>query len=420
MANIYVTSVDGMGAVSYDGSTYSTTGMKANDHMHIAEDFISTAGVVKEDDLEVTGKASRAVDVAEGTCYVLNDSFSANDGTNTRFWRVVLDGTEEVSIDANSSGNSRYTSIFAKIDTGASADDNASNVATMVAVNGTPAASPTPPATPANHLRLADVLCADGFTTTTGNVDDRRIYTGTYGGGNRFLRGWEPLDLTLTYASATTFTISGDYTDLFKKNTKVRLEQTLGTPRYFWVTDSSYSSPNTTVTVTGENDLSSGTIYNPYFSQMEVPYGMKSARDMFQARAYLSADQDDLTDDSENTVEFDSETYDYNSNFNTATYKYIAPISGTYSVMFATVIENTDIVADERYAIGIKVGSSYGTRISKVAPTVDFWGVSTSSDLYLSKGDEVTAFVEPADVGAAIDLQGSEDQTYICLKFVGL
>ncbi len=55
--------------------------------------------------------------------------------------------------------------------------------------------------------------------------------------------GWMPDASTWTYASASTFTVSGNQTARFQKGTKLKFTQT--TVKYAVVASSSYSSPNT-------------------------------------------------------------------------------------------------------------------------------------------------------------------------------
>ena len=74
---------------------------------------------------------------------------------------------------------------------------------------------------------------------------------------------------TFTYASATTMTIAGDWTGIFKKGCKIEMYNT--ETRYGYIVGSSYSSPNTTITVSPLNDaagnvstLSNAAITNVY------------------------------------------------------------------------------------------------------------------------------------------------------------
>lgn len=86
--------------------------------------------------------------------------------------------------------------------------------------------------------------------------------------------GWFLDTNTWTYASATTFTVSRDVTDVFDLGTKVRLKQGGGW-KYFYVVATSYSSPNTTITVTGGADYSliNAPITDGYLSQAASPVG---------------------------------------------------------------------------------------------------------------------------------------------------
>ena len=98
---------------------------------------------------------------------------------------------------------------------------------------------------------------------------------GYYDGANVIWRpndaGWVYDAVTWTFASTTTFTVSGDVTDRFETGTKIKLTQT--TNKYFYVVSSSYSSPNTTVTITGGSDytLANAAISNPAYSYASPP-----------------------------------------------------------------------------------------------------------------------------------------------------
>jgi hypothetical protein len=87
------------------------------------------------------------------------------------------------------------------------------------------------------------------------------------------LGGWIPAGETWTYASATTFTISGDKTDKYQVNNKIKLTQT--TAKYFRIVAISYSSPNTTVTVNGGGTytLADASITSPNYSKIDNPQG---------------------------------------------------------------------------------------------------------------------------------------------------
>lgn len=122
------------------------------------------------------------VDVGTGRAYVK--------GSSTNAYPVRIDATATVAITSNASGNPRYTSIVLYIDKAATpgSTNGGNDVAKLMAVNGTPAASPVVPDDSAIQaavgaanpfLRLADVLVASGASgISTGNITNaaRRVF----------------------------------------------------------------------------------------------------------------------------------------------------------------------------------------------------------------------------------------------------
>jgi hypothetical protein len=85
--------------------------------------------------------------------------------------------------------------------------------------------------------------------------------------------GWIPSSDTWTYASASTFTVSGDKTAIYKKGTKLKFTQT--SVKYAVVVSSSYSAPNTTVTILVNTSytIANASITSPYYTYVENPQG---------------------------------------------------------------------------------------------------------------------------------------------------
>lgn len=86
--------------------------------------------------------------------------------------------------------------------------------------------------------------------------------------------GWIAASETWTYASATTCTVSGDVTSKYAAGDKVRLKQG-GGYKYFYVVSVTYSSPNSTITLTGGSDhsLANAAITENGYSKAETPQG---------------------------------------------------------------------------------------------------------------------------------------------------
>lgn len=100
------------------------------------------------------------------------------------------------------------------------------------------------------------------------DTDQMGIYDGSAWQWYAPVGGWINPGETWTYASATTFTVSGNQTAKYAKGTRIKLVQT--TTKYFVVTGSSYSSPNTTVTITGGSDY---TLANAAITGNRYSYG---------------------------------------------------------------------------------------------------------------------------------------------------
>jgi hypothetical protein len=83
--------------------------------------------------------------------------------------------------------------------------------------------------------------------------------------------GWSASGETWTYATATTFTISGDLTTKYSKGDKIKLTQT--TVKYFYIINVVHTAGTTTITITGGSDytLANAAITSPYFSKVQTP-----------------------------------------------------------------------------------------------------------------------------------------------------
>lgn len=86
--------------------------------------------------------------------------------------------------------------------------------------------------------------------------------------------GWNSAGETWTYASASTFTISGDKTSLYSVGDKIKFTQS-AVVRYYYIVKISYSNPNTTVTVGTylSSTIDNLTISSPSYSKATSPSG---------------------------------------------------------------------------------------------------------------------------------------------------
>ena len=190
-------------------------------------DMIETAGVKNnlDTDFQVSEDSPTGlfVDIAEGRAYLKK--------TGSNGYPVNSDAVETLIITSNGSGNPRIDAVVLYIDLGATANSDASNVATLDVVEGTPAASPVAPtdseiATAIGSsnpfIRLADVTVGSGVTQIfdADITDQRETYRTTYAPVDEWIdltdAGTIDIDLSLgkkfrvTIAGNRTFTLSND------------------------------------------------------------------------------------------------------------------------------------------------------------------------------------------------------------------
>lgn len=135
-------------------------------------------GVMGPSDLAVTqnGSPNMSVNVAQGMCFI-RGSESAHQGVYVAY----NDATTNVVISAADPTNPRRDLIVVQVRD--SAYSGASNDVRIMAVTGTPAASPADPAIPANSFVLARVaVAAAASSITNANITDARVRAYALGG----------------------------------------------------------------------------------------------------------------------------------------------------------------------------------------------------------------------------------------------
>ena len=106
--------------------------------------------------------------------------------------------------------------------------------------------------------------------------------------------GWVEAGETWTYASSTTFTITGDKTGKYSVGDKIKLTQT--TAKYFYVMGITYGAPNTTITIYAGNDytLANAAVTSPYYSKYTTPNGFPSRFNITSTITGFSSTNDNI------------------------------------------------------------------------------------------------------------------------------
>ena len=149
--------------------------------LQLVTDLIDTAGVF---DLSSSNHfLVQAQDTPDMTVKVnIGRAFIKKTGSNA--YPVRSTEVENVAVDANSSGNNRIDTLVLYIDLSASPVPQATNVAKLKIVKGTPAASPTAPSdadiatdigSSNPYIEFADIAVANGASSIiAGNITDMR------------------------------------------------------------------------------------------------------------------------------------------------------------------------------------------------------------------------------------------------------
>lgn len=115
------------------------------------------------------------------------------------------------------------------------------------------------------------------YVSGNASIDGTLTVNGVAIDGNSGADGWSSAGETWTYATSSTFTISGDKTEKYSVGDKIKLTQT--TVKYFYVTAVAYSAPDTTITVCAGDvySLANAAITTPLFSKMISPNGFPAS-----------------------------------------------------------------------------------------------------------------------------------------------
>lgn len=200
--------------------------------------------------------------------------------------RIDTSGGESVTISTANGSNPRKDLIVAYYDapgTPNTTDPNNPGDLKLLAVAGTPAATPAAPNTAAiqaaiggakPYIVLAEVLVGTSVTQiTSSNVTDMRTMAKPRNPGD-----WMSIDETLTYSSWTSatstavITVPIDATSKYSVGMAVRFSQTTGGTKYGRIT--AVTSNSLTVYMLSGSSLSNETITSPVYSAEYAPIGL--------------------------------------------------------------------------------------------------------------------------------------------------
>lgn len=134
--------------------------------------------------------------------------------------------------------------------------------------------------------------------------------------------------------------------------------------------------------------------------------------------AYINANQNDLTHQTNVTVELNTEVYDIGSNFNTGTYTFTAPIAGKYLVMAKVAFVAASVVAGEHASLIIGSVAGYLAYAWTQIPTAGKDGACVASNVVsLAANETVTLAAHIGHPSAdTMDIYGNaQGDTYLSI-----
>jgi hypothetical protein len=170
------------------------------------------------------GTPNMSVNVASGTAYI-----PGTEGSKQGTYVVLNDATLNVTIATSDPTNARIDLIVYKVQD--AFYSGAVNSSSIVAVTGTPAGSPSPPAAPANSIILAHVnVAANDTSITTGEIVDKRPFAAALGGAIPYTTGNGPATSTLS-AGQLLYNISTNTWEVWNGTAQVNFYTSLNGPR---------------------------------------------------------------------------------------------------------------------------------------------------------------------------------------------
>lgn len=139
--------------------------------------------------------------------------------------------------------------------------------------------------------------------------------------------------------------------------------------------------------------------------------GDKQVNTNVKARAYLSADQENLSDNTWTKINLNTESYDIGADFDHATnYKFTTPVAGYYLVSGAVHFVGASVVADKHYGAAIYYDSAvkkYNVSHASLAailsiPVVDIIYAAASKDIELYGYHNAGVDTVDVDGGSAV------------------
>lgn len=134
------------------------------------------------------------------------------------------------------------------------------------------------------------------------------------------------------------------------------------------------------------------------------------------ARVYLSAQQSDLADATWTKINLNTVDKDLGLNFDTATFKFIVPVTGLYEIIGS--VQFVNVVTAKRYMTAIYKNGSSIREVSGHASLNAPLTVECNERVFLQEDDEVELYAQAEAGVSTVDVVSGSKATLLIIRLV--
>lgn len=152
-----------------------------------------------------------------------------------------------------------------------------------------------------------------------------------------------------------------------------------------------------------------------------MDFGMHIRRNpAARARAYLSAEQSNIPNDTLTKINLNTESYDTGGNFDTAAYKFVTPRPGFYDIKGQVRWKTGTVVADKSYLCAIYYDSSLIVSNTVHSASTGVLDTHTSDTQYFEGNKDIELYCWHNAGVDTVDIVHGSQKTYLAVHLLSV